>query len=272
VDDLTKASFGDLIRRFRLAGDKYTDLRCVILHGLDFLSTELDCEFGELINLSIFRPDSRDDHFTACYYRESSRPSPFNRHKLPPIDRNSELVESARPIQKTLASLFSDAMWLASKNGFAGIPGCKELDLERLYRSETTWLCLLFHSAWSCPSGSLLRAKRWYPESLITRLRLRDLRCREAGYSGDEPASMSDAYKLRDEIAARNSKLTKKERESEWAFICNEERSQQQEKVAAGEYMSILPLDPFTASAALLELMLNFNSTEGESANGIPAL
>jgi len=255
VDDIAKASFEDLIRRLRVAGDKYNDLRCVLWHGLDLPWADLSCEFGELFRFSTFRIGDQEDLFHTGYYRESSKPSPFNRHKLPSIDRIDELNESAKPIQNTLVSLFGDAMWLASENEFAGIPGCEDLDFVRLRHSDSNWLFLLFHAAWSCPNGSLLRAKRWYPKALIARLRLRDHQCREVGFVEDRLAWQSDANKLRDKIAERNSKLTKEERESEYLSIRDEEFSQQQKKFAAGEYMSILPLDPFTASAALLELV-----------------
>ncbi len=256
MDDVTKASFADLIRRLRVAGDKYVDLRCVLWHDLDLTEADLSCEFGELFRYSIFRPSDPDDCFHTGYYRESSRPSSFDRHKLLPLDRISELNESAKPIQKTLVSLFDDAMWLAGEVSFQGIPGCGELDFKSLRLSESTWLLLLFHAAWSCPGGSLLRAKRWYPKVLIARLRLRDKLCRSVGFTEDRLAWMSDADKLRDEIFKRNSKLTKEELESEWASIYDEECSQQREKVVVGEYMSILPLDPFTASAELLNLIV----------------
>ncbi len=265
MTDIAKASFEDLVRRLRVAGDKYNDLRCVLWHGLELPWADLSCEFGELFRYSTFRIGDQEDWFRTGYYRESSKPSPNNRHKLHSTDRINELNESAKPILKTLGSLFDDAMWLASENGSAGIPGCEDLDLERLRHSDSNWLLLLFHAAWSCPSGSLLRAKRWYPKALVTRLRLRDHQCREVGFAEDRLAWQSDADKLRNEIAERNSKLTKEERESEYLFIMDEECSQQRKKVAAGEYMSVLPLDPFTASAALLELVVKHGS-EGQKA------
>jgi len=272
MGDIAKASFEDLVRRLRVAGDKYNDLRCVLWHGLKLPWGDLSCEFGELFGFSTFRPSDPDDWFHAGYYRESSKPSSFNRHKLLSIDRINELNESAKPIQKTLVSLFDDAMWLASENGFAGIPGCEILNLERLHRSASTWLFLLFHAAWNCPSGSLLRAKRWYPKVLIARSRLRDNQCREVGFAEDRLAWQSDANRLRDEIAERNLKLTKEERESEWLLIYDEECSQQRKKVAAGEYMSILPLDPFTASVALLEMVTKHGSEEQTSPSKISSV
>jgi len=89
------------------------------------------------------------------------------------------------------------------------------------------------------------------------------------GFAEDRLAWQSDANKLRDEIAERNSKLTKEERESEYLFIMDEECSQQRKKVAAGEYMSILPLDPFTASAALLDLALNITREGDQEASDL---
>jgi len=82
---------------------------------------------------------------------------------------------------------------------------------------------------------------------------------------------MSDADKLRDELAERDKNLSKEERNSEWLFIYDEECSQKRKRLAAGQYMSILPLDPFTASAELLNLIVLGGLEETALGGGPPS-
>ncbi|RIK78506.1 MAG: hypothetical protein DCC67_11460 [Planctomycetota bacterium] len=90
--------------------------------------------------------------------------------------------------------------------------------LPQLHSGLVPWLWLVFHVAWEDPQGSLLRAQRRFPEVELRRTAATLKR----EPSGDSEGLLADIK----------------------AFLAT----------PGGRYCSVLPLDPFTASAAMFDL------------------
>ena len=236
MDAVTTATLNDLLRRLRLAGDQHSDLRCFLAHGLKLRLGDLRQHFGGMFSYCRFRPLGQDgDWWETAFYRKNVRAAyPM----LAPVandaeyrKKSNELNESARAISVKLKALFSDALWFAESIGLSRLPGCE--NVRRLSRDELAWMWLLFHSAWTCPAGSTLRADKEYPAVMTARMEFNQRRD-DAQENGTWDGTKAE--QLRVEIAERH---------------CMESF----DRLENGEFISHLAGDPFTASAQLLELM-----------------
>ena len=93
-----------------------------------------------------------------------------------------------------------------------------------------------------------------YPSSLVAHKLLREKQLEEVGFRG-KTMIYKEWKRAKEAIRQRNSAMSKEELEGEWLAIFGKCCSEAKERVATGEFISTLPNDPFTASAALLELM-----------------
>lgn len=236
MDPIAAASLRDLIRRFRCVGDRYPDLRCFLSHGLSFTFGLTIDEFGPILHFSAFTPlaDSGDFWKLFYYHEDKRRLVPLYRQLLPKNDRVDGPDEPPdMRLDVLIDTLFDDAIWLLGDIGFAQIPGLPAFDPKQLNRGSGAWIWLLYHAAWACPAGTILRAGKFYPANFLARAE----------------------YKTRRLTESKEQEPSVEKRRSEWLSIESDHFSNADKRREAGQYASILPIDPFTASAALLELI-----------------
>jgi hypothetical protein len=164
-----------------------------------------------------------------------------------------------------LEQLMQDAYYLGQQVGLSKVPGTDNIDVKKLNPLYTSWLWLLFHAAWERPAGSLLRARRFFPTQLVAIRRLHEKKMNEAGFD-EPPIAPRDVKNAEDAIRQRDLAMSQEERSAEEMEIYFQVRSEAGGRLQAGEHVSVIPLDPFTASTELLEIM---TPTETETeANG----
>jgi hypothetical protein len=146
-------------------------------------------------------------------------------------------------------------MWLASNVGLSKIPGTSELDPDQLLQGYGPWMVLLFHAAWAQPAGTILRAWKDYPRSLMTKVELEKRQRAAVGFDRDDLGSFADFANAERAVRERNKSLTKEQLDKERIEVYEQVCSEAKQRITDGQYMSILHDDPFTSSAALLDLL-----------------
>ena len=156
----------------------------------------------------------------------------------------------------TACALLDDTFWMAGSIGLNKIPGTENIDTTNLWFSEATWIWLLFHAAWSCPPGTVLRAYKGYPARMVAKAEWRKRVAKELGFGDQKHRLLIDDGLYKEAMSARHQKMSQEEREAEWRGVYDEIYADAPSRIESGSYWSRLPIDPFTASAALLELMI----------------
>ncbi|HTM55986.1 MAG TPA: hypothetical protein VL175_18305 [Pirellulales bacterium] len=240
IDPIALASLHHLAARLRRAGEANFDLRCYFYHDLDIPFGFANEFFGPTFFNCSFRPlVSSKESWRYFFFNqsESDLRSPFRK----PRERDdTDDDDRVYQLYVLIRSLLGDALWLVSDLGFSTIPGCPDFVQEELFGGESTWIWLLHHAAWERPGGTILRAAKYYPASLLARAEYRKRR--------------HDAQKL----AKGDTPLpavTKETRRAEWLALDEQHEAQAAQRLAKGQYASVIPIDPFTASAALLDLI-----------------
>ena len=237
--DISQNAVEDLRHRLRAAGDEFHDLRCVLSHRLRPVSLFWSATHGGQFGLSMFRPLRRDaDWWEIWFYREQD--SPLLPHGYAPIRRAQESdlfanrdVHAETKVRRRLDAILGDAQWLVGGDMVCTLPGLTEFQ-GRLVWAPQTWLWLIFHVAWQCPGGSILRGERVFPRH-----------------------HLEWCLALIEEKPYRGSQETASEIQS----ILDDPQDDQ--------FISVLPVDPFTASIAMLDLVAANKRIHGDGPCGI---
>lgn len=265
---LDSTSHRDLLRRLRKAGDDYFDVRCLIAHETGSSVEHGRESLGYLIGTQVTTPVLGSADWWDFFFYQRKRREPLG-HQLRSSnsspERANEKWQAASRIMDLLEQLMQDAYWLGHHIGFSKVPGTDNIDVKKLYPAHTSWLWLLFHAAWECPAGSLLRARRFFPTRLVAKHRLHEKKLYEVGFE-EPPIALADLKKAEDAIRQRDLAMSQEERSAEEMEIYFQVQSEARGRLQAGEYISVIPLDPFTASAELLEIMASTES--GTEASG----
>jgi len=240
TDERLSKSIADLINRLRAAGDMHPDLCCLIYRKLPLGMGDCSAAYGEAIRWGFFNPCGKsNDFWYFAYYRKDLRkyPNARNNHGLGSrmsveeyqVYKN-ELAISAKPIIEKAEALFTDALWLIKDTNFSAIPGLGKINQNKLIFNAKTWMWLVFQAAWSQPTGTILRAHQVYPVQLLV----------DAAYY-KETEGQKLPYK--EQVSLRNKLAQEVDAEAKTHF-------------RKGQFFSQLPVNPFLASAQLLELAL----------------
>lgn len=262
MNEIAKASARDLVRRLRLASDEFFDLRCLLLHDIAIPESLIDSEYGGVFGDNYFRPQlNQPDIFHIHYFFQSGRDqAAIGRYvKLRLVDDQlaSDQQNLWFKIKSRLDPLLEDACWLSDSWGLQNMPGADDgLDVNQFWLSPSTWMWLVFKAAWSCPSGSVLRAMKFYPKELMTKIASREYAAKQLGFSSDTGRSFKVEQEMKKAIAARYRSMSTEQRNAEWRLVRNQVSSESEDRLERGEYASVLRMDPFLASAALIEIML----------------
>jgi len=279
LDAVTLASAQDLIRRLRLAGDAHPDLRCLLTHKIRVPHSIIYDTYGGVFGEWSFSPLYHvRDWWELLFYLESLHDSAAlfslgGRADERWMEREQMLQDTWRSSRTIVTALFDDAAWLLYFLDPTRIPGISEIDTTKLIYGPTTWIWLLFHACWARPNGTILRAGRWYPKQWMTRVRLHERQAKLAGFEKPNGTLEYEAA-VKKAIAERQKTLTRNERTNEWRAAATEISAQAKARLEQGEYISRLPCDPFTASAALLEFLILKDDApaDSEGTNCRPAL
>lgn len=258
MDSIAKASVRDLARRLRVAGDEHWDIRCILHHKVDIGWGDFSEAYGHSLGMSSFRVSNESSFWQLFYYSQRDLPRDWHRPKrTPDLCRTEEQDERQQLFRFRREVLFKDAYWLARGIGLSRIPGLDGVDISSLYGSEYVWLWLLFHASWSCPVGTVLRANKFIPVGILTRIIQREKSENALGISAETTNSLSGYVSTRQAVVQRNREMGKEERLQEFDEAAYEAEQRAIQLLNDGSYVSELPMDPFTASAALLELMVS---------------
>ena len=144
----------------------------MLRHGIKILPSDLWEDYGDTFFDSVFTPltNSRD-YWQLFYFRESEQePRGYRRRSIPEARTvGTPEYQRQRLLQIRVRALLDDVFWLARGIGITTIPGIPTFEPKHLLRSNSGWIWLLFHAAWQCPIGTILRAGKFYPTPLMVR-------------------------------------------------------------------------------------------------------
>jgi hypothetical protein len=188
MDEVAKASARELIRRLRLAGDQYFDLRSLLFHDINLPASLVDAEYGGIHGDSYFRPipDQRDIYHLHYFFasdRDAAEIGKYVKLKLSDEERHVQQQRKWKEINARLEALLEDACWLSESWGVQNMPGMEGFDTSKLWISTSTWMWVLFRACWARPTGSILRAVMFYPKELAIRVAARKQAEEKLGYT-----------------------------------------------------------------------------------------
>lgn len=250
-------SVRDLTWRLRLAGDEYWDIRCLIYYGLDIIGWgDFSETYGHTFGFSGFATSRTSGFWRFLYYSENDRPrSALYQKRVLPWERTNRQDKRERQLLIRADCLFNDSFWLANEIGLSRIPGLDGIDTSTLFGGSKTWLWLLFHAAWSLPPGTILRADKIIPVGILGRVLHRQKQEEAAGFPSASKKSPEEFHAALEAVKKRKSSMSREELLQEWDDAMLEAEQMMTKLLEDGCYCSTLPMDPFTASAALLDLM-----------------
>lgn len=219
--------------------------------------------YGHTFGVSAFAASNVRKWWHLFFYSEDDVPISAFHSRRAPWETTDEKSERERRILRRVESLFSDSFWLARSIGLTKVPGLDGIDTTGLYGGAKTWIWLVFHAAWARPAGTILRADQFIPVGTLGRIIYRQKEEAAVGFPPGSKKSPSDYTTARRAITERNKNIREDDRlklQDEAMYEAEQQSGQLLEK---GSFVSTLPMDPFTASAALLDLM---------SAETIPAV
>jgi hypothetical protein len=256
LDPIALASVQDLARRLRLAGDEYWDVRCVLHRGLDIGWSDFELTYGHTFGMSLFRTTKSGETGKMFFYSETDKPmmTAPSRRSLP-WDRTEDQRRRERNILSRRETLFGDAFWLARALGLSRIPGLEGIDMSQLYSGAAVWIWLLFHASWAKPEQTILRANKVIPVHILTNSILRKSGNSAVLTAPHHEASATENKASRKPKTKSKTPMTEEERMEAWDGAAYEAEQKAIELLDSGAYLSELPMDPFTASAALLDLI-----------------
>jgi hypothetical protein len=262
LDRIPLASLRHLARRMRRAANSYSDIRCVVSHETGIGFGDFSEEYGHTFGLCGFTPSVKIHigswhlFYYSIYEREQSQLGRFFKFgkKAKPREKSADQNRTQR-LRVDADCLFNDAFWLVRSIGLDRSPGLNGVDTSDLYASAHNWLWLLFHAAWARPAGTILRATQFIPTGVIVRRLVREKQEAAVGFSPGAKKSVSERAAISKAIAERDRTMSNEQRLAEWDGAAYEAEQEAIRLLKAGAYVSELPMDPFTASAALLDLL-----------------
>jgi hypothetical protein len=263
LDPIPLASLKHLARRMRRASSKYADVRCVINHKTDIGLGDFSEEYGDTFGMCGFTPGAKRHlgswllFYYSAYERERFKLRHFlvEMKKAEPWETSKEQDDQRERLRLDAECLFNDAFWLVRSIGLDRIPGLNGIDTSEFYGSAHVWLWLLFHAAWSRPAGTILRASQFIPVGVFLRKFARAREEEAVGFPPGAKKTPSDYTTARKAVAERKRSLGRAERVAELDGAAYEAEQHSMRLLKEGAYVSELPMDPFTASAALLDLI-----------------
>lgn len=234
------------------------------MHKLGISHSRIYLAYGGLHGDTFFsqpwQPPGSTGPWTLCYYFEGARRQRRDYSLSDAAILSDEYAaaqqEAWRSISVKLDPLMNDAEWLARSIGFSKIPGTDGIDATHLSKGGTTWIWLVFHAAWEKPEGTILRAGKEFPVSMLTADIVVDMGVHRMGFDPAKTPGLEGLQAAKRAARERDKNLPREQRLAEWdeASKISEERSTKM--LLSGSYLSRLPCDPFTASASLIELMI----------------
>lgn len=232
VADL-RAAIQDLIKRLYKVGTEFPSLRCFMIHGIEMTAGDASQEVGDVIpgysnNIPLFKPVYNcEDQWGIAYYFHDG----LNVHFELITELLNQLFRDALIFKKNHALDFSVVPGLEAK-GKVLLPteiAAREVRFGDKILEEGTWLWLVFHAAWAAPLDSPLRAERSHPPTV----------------DGIEP--------LRSTVNGMRQ-LQPAEHKAIWRSALSKTPTKPRDLYEEEEYLSELPINPFTASAIVLEM------------------
>lgn len=266
MDQIALASVQDTNRRLRLAGDEFWDMRCVMHRGIDKIGMgDFNEGYGRTFRQSAFRVSDLTSFWKLFHYSQHDKPkSAFLRKRNRPWEITDEQQRREDHFNIRRESLLKDAYWVARGIGLSKIPGLDGIDTSKLYSGDDVWIWLVFHAAWTKPTGSVLRATKFIPTGLLTEVLLREKRETAVGFPPGSKRGANHYAEAHKAVQERTKKLSQMEKLGEWDEAAYEAEKLAMKWLDEDAYVSELPMDIFTASAALLDIMAA-DTSPGES-------
>jgi hypothetical protein len=266
MDQIALASVQDTNRRLRLAGDEFWDMRCVMHRGVDKIGMgDFNEGYGPTFRQSAFRVSDLTSFWKLFHYSQHDKPkSAFRRKRNRPWEITDEQQRREDHFNIRRESLLRDAYWVARGIGLSKIPGLDGIDTSKLYSGDDVWIWLVFHAAWTKPTGSVLRATKFIPAGLLTDVLLREKRETAVGFPLGSKRGANHYAEAHKAVQERTKQLSQMEKLGEWDEAAYEAEQLAMKLLKEDAYVSELPMDIFTASAALLDIMAA-DTAPGES-------